>query len=340
MRRSAVVVVLVLALCGGVALGWWSNGMVADVAPEPVQVPRVLTVEAREGVLDDAILVEAGYDFVSAGVIRGAGVVTAAPVADTVVAEGESPFEYELVPQFVLVGERPMFRDLVAGTHGGDVVQLHAALHRLGYDVDAEGKVVTTQTLRAWRDFLLDRDVEFARAPTRIGSGELAFVADLPARIGQVATGVGELASGVVAELEELEPSVFVVLPASIPYARVEVSPVFLISPVDQSLVEALVTSSRTGDDGALRLGLDADVPDEWLGLPLRGRIGGSADSEAGTIVPLAAISTVWDGTGMVHVLDASGTQRAVDVRVLATTRTEAMIAGDVEPGDAVVIGQ
>lgn len=340
MRRSAVAVALVVALGGGVALGWWSNAMVADVAPEPAEVPSVLTATVREGVLDDAILVEAGFDFAPAGAIRGAGVVTAAPDARAVVEEGESPFEFELAPQFVLLGERPMFRDLVAGSRGQDVVQLHAALNRLGYDVEAEDGVVTTQTFRAWQAFKADRGVDMVRLPAVIGSREIDFLPHLPVRIGTIVTDVGETAAGVVAELELEEPSAFVVLPASIRATQAEARDVFLISPVDQSLVETVVISRQVRDDGALRLEVDADVPSEWLGLPLRGRIGGSADTGAGTIVPLAAISTGPDGTGVVQVLDASGTQRSVDVAVLATTRTEAMVEGDVAPGDAVVIGQ
>ena len=67
----------------------------------------------------------------------GAGLVAELPLAGTEIAEGDVVASASGRPLFLLVGARPMSRDLGPGLSGDDVRQLEESLARLGFDVGA-----------------------------------------------------------------------------------------------------------------------------------------------------------------------------------------------------------
>lgn len=111
----------------------------AFAAPPPA---TILLADAQHRVLEQvAVLpgVVRGEDQVTIGISdvategAGAPVVTAVPAAvDQELAEGDVAVELNGRPVIVLQGALPGYRDLRPGAKGPDVLQLNAALHRLG----------------------------------------------------------------------------------------------------------------------------------------------------------------------------------------------------------------
>ncbi len=137
-------VVVVVVIC---ALGSWIVGSsirspaeaaarTAPPTPSPILVPveeRMLTSDivtrgtARFGLPIKVVL--APSDLKSGG-----GVITTLPERGTQVYEGDVLLTVSGRPVFIFQGEIPVYRDLVPGIVGDDVLQLEGGLARMGFD--------------------------------------------------------------------------------------------------------------------------------------------------------------------------------------------------------------
>ncbi len=143
-RRQAIVVVGValLAGIGGVLVGTQVRSPADEAASRAAPTPSRITVPVERRVLESSLVLSGEVQFNEPVTIKLAGavgvptdetqVITRLPEIDQVVQEGDVPFEVSGRPVFFLQGELPMYRRLVIGTEGPDVLQLEAALSRLG----------------------------------------------------------------------------------------------------------------------------------------------------------------------------------------------------------------
>jgi len=144
-------------------------------------------------------------------VANGEPIATATTLTrGALVGEGSVVTEIALRPVIVLSGTIPMFRDLVLGSRGRDVLQLQQALIRLGFAPESNG-VLGPATATA-----IERLYEFrgyrppnpragtdrrARSRPVVIRSELVFVRGLPARLVGAPLRVGQKAEEVVAHL-------------------------------------------------------------------------------------------------------------------------------------------
>ena len=298
-----------------------------------------ITAPVRAGALDAGLLVQADYNHPVIGTVYGQGVLTRAMSTGAAVREGDAPFEFDLTPQVILQGERPMVRPMRVGTTGADAAQLNAALARLGQPVSATSNRVSQQTLRAWAAVTASgRAVTGAGgAITQIEVNQIAFVPTLPVRVGEVSVLVGSSASGPVAQLTSVAPQVFVTVGPDAAPLLPNVPTVEVISPLDQTRTAMKVSGRTVANDGSVVLQLQGTLPPEWQGSPLRARISSLTQDEPGLLVPRAALSLISDGRAQVRVWKGD-TVTAVQVDVLAFDRSDARVTGHLQAGDLVVI--
>ena len=143
-RRQAIVVVGValLAGIGGMLVGTQVRSPADEAASRAAPTPSRITVPVERQVLESSLVLSGEVQFNEPVTIKLAGavgvptdeaqVVTRLPAVDQAVNEGDVPFEVSGRPVFFLQGELPMYRRLVIGTEGPDVLQLEEALTRLG----------------------------------------------------------------------------------------------------------------------------------------------------------------------------------------------------------------
>ena len=143
-RRQAMVVVGValLAGIGGMLVGTQVRSPADEAASRSAPIPSRITVPVERQVLESSLVLSGEVQFNEPATIELAGavgvptdeaqVITRLPEIDQVVQEGDVPFEVSGRPVFFLQGELPMYRRLVLGTEGPDVLQLEEALTRLG----------------------------------------------------------------------------------------------------------------------------------------------------------------------------------------------------------------
>lgn len=143
-RRQAIVVVGValLAGIGGMLVGTQVRSPADEAALRAAPTPSRITVPVERQVLESSLVLSGEVQFNEPVTIKLAGtvgvptdeaqVITRLPAIDQVVNEGDVPFEVSGRPVFFLQGDLPMYRRLVIGTEGPDVLQLEEALTRLG----------------------------------------------------------------------------------------------------------------------------------------------------------------------------------------------------------------
>ncbi|MEV7864572.1 peptidoglycan-binding domain-containing protein [Streptomyces sp. NPDC088124] len=153
-RRKLGVLVGVVVLVG--AGGWFAGTQVrspADVAADrkpPEAGPVTVAVEERP--LTATVVSTGSLEYGSPRPLRLAGPVgspggpeeettqqrvTKAPVAGTVLKEGDVLMAVSGRPVLVLKGSVPMYRTIAPGTTGDDVTQLQRALRRIGFEPGA-----------------------------------------------------------------------------------------------------------------------------------------------------------------------------------------------------------
>lgn len=161
----------------------------APTSLQPPTPPRSLGLQQTEFRDERSMGLMANVDRAAAIALNGNGVLTATScVPGQKVESGATIAQLDGAPIVALATSTPLFRDLVPGDEGADVVALRHALRELGFDVDADGRYSP-----AVRDTVakLQRDTGIAPAD---GSLRLASVAWLPART--VAVASCELAVG------------------------------------------------------------------------------------------------------------------------------------------------
>jgi len=143
-RRQAIVVVGValLAGIGGMLVGTQVRSPADEAALRAAPTPSRITVPVERQVLESSLVLSGEVQFNEPVTIKLAGtvgvptdeaqVISRLPAIDQVVNEGDVPFEVSGRPVFFLQGDLPMYRRLVIGTEGPDVLQLEEALTRLG----------------------------------------------------------------------------------------------------------------------------------------------------------------------------------------------------------------
>ena len=167
-RRRAVIIVIFGALAIA-ALSWVAGSRLtspADLAAATkAPTPSLVTAPVEERVLSSNVVVRGVIRHalplpvtLPASPLKATGgtvdrTVTVAPVRGTVVAEGDLLMAVGGRPVLVLGGSTPMYRDVVPGTSGADVVELQAALARLGFLRGKQSGTIdaaTESAIRAW----------------------------------------------------------------------------------------------------------------------------------------------------------------------------------------------
>jgi peptidoglycan hydrolase-like protein with peptidoglycan-binding domain len=144
-RRKLVLAILGAILIAGVA-GWLARSSIhspAELAARtaPPDASAIL-VPAEERVLSSDIVTRGTARFGSpqelylspSALKPEGGIVARLPLPGTELREGDVVLTTSGRPVFLLVGERPSFRDLGPGMTGEDARQLEEALARLGFD--------------------------------------------------------------------------------------------------------------------------------------------------------------------------------------------------------------
>ena len=146
-KNRFVLLTLVLLLVVAAAAGSWYLGSkiqspaeaaarTAPPTPSPILVPveqQVLTADiitrgtARFGQPQQIALAPSPLK-------STAGIVTTLPAVDAQIQEGDLLLTTSGRPFFALQGQTPVYRDLVPGNFGADVLQLEEGLARLGFD--------------------------------------------------------------------------------------------------------------------------------------------------------------------------------------------------------------
>ncbi|MFI2753303.1 peptidoglycan-binding protein [Cellulomonas sp. P22] len=325
MRRwSAVAWVVALVVAG--AAGWTAGRatFVPPQAEEAVAAVQLFTV--AEDTVGSSIGLTAVAQWVSAPLVGGdvAGKVTslvAAPGA--VVDQGDVLLTVDLRPVVVAAGEVPAFRSLDPSIEGPDVAQLQQMLIARGHltgTADGRFGSSTTQAVRAWQKAL---GVPVTGVVTL---GDVVFVPELPVRVtfeDEVVVGA-TLAPG-DAVLRAVEPTPTFTLRVS-PDQRSVVPEVGALVRLmlGDAMVDAVIGSARTADDGSLVLTLSAPdggpvCPGPCDAIPFDAqehRVPATVlitPEVTGPAVPLSALATAAGGAAYVTLADGSRT--AVTVR-------------------------
>lgn len=344
-RRRRVIAALALAapVIAGVA-GWW----LGRITPEPSSVASVLpplSVPIEQGSVTTEIVTRGTVRHEGATPVRvlGGGTVTIVPEAGRVLYEGDMLVEVDGRPVVVLVGERPMYRGLQEGTVGPDVVQLKAALSRLGYPPGPLDSRFTAETHGAWAAFRADQG---AVVDEGVGGSEIVFMPSLPLLVTDVAATRGDAAAGVVATLSSPEPLAVAWVTSDERLSVAEGDVLSLSGPEPALDPTGLVVHVATepGTHGAAEdeYAVVADLDDpasarSLQGLPMRAAIvSGEADSE-GLVVPVSTIHTRADGTA--YVLRLQDTElMPVTVTIVYSNGISAIVEGDLDTDDRVGI--
>lgn len=163
-RLKILFVVLLIVIVS--AVGGWIGGSTiispaeaaartAPPIPSPILVPieeRILTSDivtrgtARFGLAQDITIVPSALRL-------GNNRVTSLPEQGSELNEGDVLLTVSGRPVFILQGVEPVYRDLLPGLVGSDVLQLEQALQRLGFDpgtIDTVFDERTSEAIAAW----------------------------------------------------------------------------------------------------------------------------------------------------------------------------------------------
>ncbi len=165
------------------------------------------------------------------------GIVTAAATLGTELAQGDVLLEIDNAPMVVFYGDRPMWRPLAEGDEGPDVFQLESNLVALGYD--EEHTVDVDETFTASTEAMVERwQEDLSREITGTVDVDDVVIVTGPALV-QAVSGVGDVASGSVAELAVVRQTTTV--------ASAEAGTVSNLAPVGTE-IEAETVLYRLGD--------------------------------------------------------------------------------------------
>jgi peptidoglycan hydrolase-like protein with peptidoglycan-binding domain len=177
-KRINVLYAALGAIAAAASGAWWAGSRIespAEVAartapppPSPVLVPverRVLSADVvTRGTVRFGL--PQPISIAPSALKASAGLVTTLPVRNSQVEQGDVLLTASGRPVFVLQGEVPVYRDLVPGISGGDVLQLERALARLGFDPGRVDGVFDQQTSAAVTQWYRSKGLE-PFGPTR-----------------------------------------------------------------------------------------------------------------------------------------------------------------------------
>lgn len=343
----------------------------AETAPPP---PSVITAPLEERVVADTVTtrgrvvatqeVSALPSGIPSGVQRA--VVSAVRVRlGQSISSGAEVVEISGQPVFALKGQVPAYRDLVPGSVGPDVAQLQSALREIGLQVSdpsgvygsATGKAVSE--LRARNGYTATGDPTLTPFP----STSVVFVSRFPARITRLEAEVGQdaqsaavvIASGQLGILVQTDAATAGLLRTG---QVAEVTSEILgktvtgrlsgSAPVetDPATSDASPSSSAPpteSDQAYLRVIPDAPLPVDWAGQDVRVVVASGASKTAVLAAPVSAVSAGGDGQTSVVVVDESGHQRRVAVKIGVTGSGFVEITsndGGLAPDDRVLVGK
>lgn len=180
---SGVMLAIIAAAAAGVIAG-------LVLAPDPVPPSagvdsRAKTIALTKAPFADPRLLKLVITVAPkvALVVRDAGIVTSIDCAPgNTWASGSTPLTINDSPRLLLSTSRPLWRDLVGGEEGPDVVAVQSALLKLGYDSPTTGNF-DPDTRAAWARMLRDRDIA-----STYGELDLGDLVALPASTVTVAS--------------------------------------------------------------------------------------------------------------------------------------------------------
>jgi hypothetical protein len=358
LTRIAVPVAVLVAVGGTVA---WraaaSSGSGGDAADGATAAAATATVERRDlterAELDGTL----GYGDPWEVTLSAPGTITALPALGSIVDRGQSVVEVDGRPVPLLLGDRPLWRELGPGVDdGADVALVEANLVALGV-VDASDLTVdetwtsaTTEAVRGWQEALgLDET-------GRIGPGSVVVepsavrVVDHPAALGAPASGpvleVGGTTRQVTLDLEATRQDLVTVGQA--------VDIVLPDGTVTPGKVAAIGTVATAGEDSngdlpgggsgdatiAVTVSLDDPAAAGSLdAAPVTVRVVTSAATGV-LAVPVDALLALSEGGYAVERVLADGTTTLVGVELgaFADGFVEITAAGDLAEGDQVEV--
>lgn len=161
-RRRTALLVVASAIVAGLVGGFIGNQIESPAdraAARAAPTPSLITVPVEYRSLSSELVLAGQVNYNEPTLVQLAGsvgidpgetaVVTDIRAVGDVVQEGDVLLEVTGRPVLVLQGQLPMYRRLVIGTEGPDVVQLEEALARLGYDPGTTDSVFDAATAAA-----------------------------------------------------------------------------------------------------------------------------------------------------------------------------------------------
>jgi peptidoglycan hydrolase-like protein with peptidoglycan-binding domain len=178
-NRKRVLVLSLIFVIGVAIVSWIAGARIQSPAeaaartappiPSPILVPvemRVLTSDivtrgtARFGLPQSISLAPSTLK-------PGNGVITSLPEHGAQLNEGEVLLVASGRPVFVLQGDVPVYRDLIPGNSGDDVLQLESALKRLGFDPGQMDGIYDEATSEAVGDWYAAAGFDAFLCPTQ-----------------------------------------------------------------------------------------------------------------------------------------------------------------------------
>ncbi|WP_327303745.1 peptidoglycan-binding protein [Streptomyces sp. NBC_01298] len=326
--------------------------------------PEFGLAQVEQGSLSSSIQLTGSlvYDAPVAVLPAGRGTLTGLPAVGAVVKAGQKLYEVDGQPVVLMVGDRPMWRDLGPGVPAGtDVEQLERNLIRLGH---AKGLGLTAD-----RKFAPDTATAVKRWQKSLGLketgtvplGSLTMLSHESVRVQQVGAQLGATLGGSSVMTVTREDLVVTARPAENQLSRFKPDGRVRVKLADGTEVggriRSLIRGSGSGSGGEDGSGGSGGGSGEGPGaakttvtIVLDGqeqarRAGQSAVTVAvvgdtadhALIVPVTALLALDGGGYGVRVSDGP-TPRLVKVRLGLIADAKAQITGDVRPGAQVVI--
>lgn len=315
---------------------------VVDTADELVSLT---TAEVTSTDLLEEIEWTGTLDFTGrTSVTRTAGTVTAVVEPGTMIEQGEPLVEIDGEPVVLFLGETPFYRTMADDTEGPDVFELESNLVALGFDPD--GTVTVDEDFTYYTELMVERWQEaIGLEITGTVDADAAVVVASPMVL-LSGPDVGAQSNG---ELLELAPpsEMVVTVPVAVTDAdEWNVGDQATVELADESTVEAVVieigTEVTTDAEGST-LEVTLEPVGDSSGL-FEGEVTVTTVGEAilgATVVPTRALVALAEGGFAVEVVDGTGASKLIGVEIGAfDDGIVEIVAGDLTPGDAVVVPQ
>ena len=376
---AAVLALVVAAAIVGALVGRLidSPGEVAARTAAPTAAPILVPAEQR--LLSTDVVTRGtarfgsprGLSLAPTSLKAESRIITSLPPVGAELTEGDVVLTVSGRPVFLLVGERPSYRDLGRGIVGEDVRQLEEALAHIGIDPGPRDGVFDRRTSRAVVRLYARAKAEPIRATeaqlaevrppeaeltegaraqpgVQVPADELIFVPSAPVRVTELIVEPGSQPDGVLITGTDL----LVAVDSSLPLEEVSLVAAGMEAQLDEPDlgIDARGVVSRVaeapGTDGVdgfhvyLEVRVD-DAPPNLVGASVRVTIPIESTSDKVLAVPVSALSLGADGSTRVQVSTERGLLFVeVEPGLAADGFVEVTpLEGALEPGELVVIG-